>query len=185
MMLQVRTLGERVSVPDVLSPCSPAETQTKTPFLVTRVSFYVRINVCTQGVGALRTCGCAAETPKPINLRQQPVASQPSFNCRLCTTEEFTPDQSSPPVMTDTGEPTQLLTRFPVSSYCTFPLLLFHCCNKGGSGLFLFCSLLLPTFVGLWDLTHSKTWCCAANIKINKPCGAMCGRLHREGGLRE
>lgn len=62
VMLQVGTLREWVSVPDVLSPRPPAETQIKNTF-ISHVGFFSR---AYKSWSAAHVCGCAAETPKSI-----------------------------------------------------------------------------------------------------------------------
>lgn len=116
-----------------------------------RVSSQVMGIVCAF---SRETCSEDPEADK----RQRLVESEASFNCRLWTTEEFTPNQSSLAVSADTEASAEPLTGFAVHSSS-----LLRCGKRRTRFLFL-----LPTFAGLWDLTQQKTRCCAATIEINK-----------------
>lgn len=96
---------------------------------------------------------------READKQHQLVLWEAGFNCRLWTAEEFTPNQSSQAVSADTEASAEPLTGFAVNSSSLLR------CGKRRTRCFLF---LLPTFAGLWDLTHSKKRG-AATIEINKP----------------
>lgn len=107
---------------------------------------------CSDGksvsVGSLCALGWAlGRDVQQAVQQQQLVESEASFNRRLWTAEEFTPNPSSLAVIADIEASAELPTGFAVNSSSLLP------CGKRRMRCFLF---LLPTFAGLWDLTHSK-----------------------------